>query len=50
MERWTVQGGIPIEELIDPADNDRLHMSDWATNCMSQALFGAIAGALDATA
>ena len=45
-----VQGGIPIDELIDPTDGDRLHMSDWATNCMTQALFGAIAGALDAAA
>lgn len=50
MERWVVQGGIPIDELIDPTDRDRLHMSDWATNCMSQALFGAIAGGLDAVA
>ena len=50
MERWVVQGGIPIDELIDPTDGDRLHMSDWATNCMSQALSGAIAGALDAVA
>jgi hypothetical protein len=50
MERWVVQGGVPIDELIDPTDGDRLHMSDWATNCMSQALFGAIAGGLDAVA
>ncbi|MGZ3361810.1 MAG: SGNH/GDSL hydrolase family protein [Xanthobacteraceae bacterium] len=50
MERWVVQDGIPIEELIDPTDGERLHMSDWATNCMSQALFGAIAGGLDAVA
>ena len=50
MERWVVQGGIPIEELIDPTDGDRLHMSDWATNCVSQALFGAIVGAPEAVA
>ena len=50
MERWCVQGGIPIDELIDPTDGDRLHMSDWATNCITQALYGAIVGALDATA
>ena len=50
MERWCVQGGIPIDELIDPTDNDRLHMSDWATNCMTQSLYGAISGALDASA
>ena len=34
MERWGVQDGIPIDELIDPTDNDRLHMSEWATNCV----------------
>ncbi len=50
MERWCVQGGIPIDELIDPTDGDRLHMSDWATNCMSYALYAAIVGALDAAA
>jgi hypothetical protein len=50
MERWVVEDGVPIDELIDPTDGDRLHMSDWATNCMSQALFGAIAGGLDAVA
>ncbi len=50
MERWVVQDGIPIDELIDPTDGDRLHMSEWATNCMSQALSGAIAGVLDAAA
>jgi hypothetical protein len=48
MERWIVQDGTSIEDLIDPTDGDRLHMSEWATNCMSQALFGAIAGVLDA--
>jgi acyl-CoA thioesterase I len=45
MQRWCVQGGIPIDELIDPTDGDRLHMSDWATNCMTQALYGAIVDA-----
>jgi hypothetical protein len=50
MERWVVEGGIPIDELIDPTDGDRLHMSEWATNCVSQALSGAITGALDAVA
>ncbi len=50
MKRWCVEGGIPIDELIDPTDGDRLHMSEWATNCMSQALYRAITGALAATA
>jgi hypothetical protein len=42
MKRWFVDGHVPMSELIDPVDNDKLHMSDWATNCMTQALFGAI--------
>ena len=50
MRRWCVQGGIPIEELIDPTDGDQLHMSDWATNCATRALDGALAGALAAAA
>jgi len=45
MECWCVQDGIPIDELIDPTDNDRLHMSEWATGCVTEALYGAIAGA-----
>ena len=50
MKRWCLNGGIPIEELIDPIDPDHLHMSDWATNCVTQALFGAIVGAPGPTA
>jgi lysophospholipase L1-like esterase len=50
MRRWCVDGGIPIAELIDPTDQTQLHMSDWATNCATQALYGAIKGALAATA
>jgi hypothetical protein len=45
MRRWCLQGGIPIAELIDPTDDNQLHMSDWATNCVTQALFGAIVDA-----
>ena len=49
MRRWCLEGGIPIEELIDPTDGDHLHMSDWAANCITQALFGAIVAAAAAT-
>lgn len=42
MQRWCLQDGIPIEELVDPEDNDKLHMSDWATGCVTKALFEAI--------
>jgi hypothetical protein len=44
MRRW-VKDKIPIASLVDPADPDKLHMSDWATNCVTQALDGAIKGA-----
>ena len=45
MQHWCLEGGIPIEQLSDPDDTSQLHMSDWATNCVTQALFGAISGA-----
>jgi acyl-CoA thioesterase-1 len=40
MRRW--QDVIPMRELIDPTDSDELHMSDWATKCVTQALYDAI--------
>jgi acyl-CoA thioesterase I len=40
MRRW-VDDKIPIEELEDGADA-HLHTSDWATNCVTRALAGAI--------
>jgi acyl-CoA thioesterase-1 len=43
MERWYDNGnGIPMTELVDPIDPDHLHMSDWCTGCVSQALCDAI--------
>lgn len=44
MRRW-VDDFIPIEDLIDPADGSRLHMSDWCTNCVTQVLDIAMASA-----
>jgi acyl-CoA thioesterase-1 len=49
MRRW-VEDGIPIADLVDPTDTDKLHMSDWAANCVTQALDGAIKGAPQPTA
>lgn len=46
MQRW-VQDKIPIEELDDGADA-KLHTSDWATNCVTAALFQAIKQVLEA--
>jgi acyl-CoA thioesterase-1 len=48
MQRWCEQG-IKIEDLIDAEDTTDLHMSDWATICVTKALDGAIADALDLT-
>lgn len=42
MRRWCLADGIPIAQLVDPTDPTQLHMSDWATNGASAALFGAI--------
>jgi len=46
MRRW-VQGGIPIEKLDDHAQTE-LHTSDWATDRIAKALFGAIRRRVDA--
>jgi len=49
MRRW-IEDGIPIANLVDPTDPDKLHMSDCATNSVTQVLFKSIAGALGPTA
>jgi hypothetical protein len=46
MRRWN-DDKIQIEELDD---GSQLHTSDWATNCITLALDGAIAGAPTVTA
>jgi acyl-CoA thioesterase-1 len=46
MQRW-VDDKIPIEELDDGADT-QLHTSDWATNCITQALTSSIERAVKA--
>ena len=43
MERWRTHDGIAMDMLIS---SDRLHQTDYATNCVTQALDGAIAAAL----
>jgi acyl-CoA thioesterase I len=49
--RWALMGqwvkdGMQVADLTDPEDTSaHLHMSEWATNCVTQALYGAIAGA-----
>jgi hypothetical protein len=40
MEHW--QKTIPMREFIDPADRAVLHLSDWATRNLTEALFNQI--------
>jgi acyl-CoA thioesterase-1 len=47
MERWVTRDGIPIEKLVRAGDQDRLHMSDCATDLMTAALFQAIKQSLE---
>ena len=43
MKKWVDDGVATIADLTDPLDtNDHLHMSEWATACVSRALVGAI--------
>jgi hypothetical protein len=47
MRHWAVYDRVELDQMVDPTDLDRLHQNDWATDCLSKALCGAI---LDATA
>jgi len=43
MEKWVNDRVATPLDLTDPADtSDHLHMSEWATDCVSKALFGTI--------
>jgi acyl-CoA thioesterase I len=39
---------VPMEELVRKGDQLKLHMSDWATNCVTAALFRSIRRAVEA--
>jgi acyl-CoA thioesterase I len=43
MERWCVGGGLSPADLVNPMDGSKLHMSEWATQCVTTALDRAIA-------
>ena len=47
MKRWCVEDNVPLGAMDDGGE---LHMSDWATGCVTQALDGAIAAAPLSTA
>ncbi len=46
MEHW--KNTIAMRELIDPADTDVLHLSDWATRNVTEVLFNQIKQAIAA--
>jgi acyl-CoA thioesterase I len=48
MQHWVDVDQIPMEELVRPGDPDRLHTSEWATGCVSAALFEQINAKLKA--
>ena len=48
MRHWVIQDGIPITDLVRAGDNKHLHESDWATNCVTRALFEQIKARLQA--
>jgi acyl-CoA thioesterase I len=50
MQHWNLVDGIAMEDLIRRDDPNHLHMSDWATNFVTQALYEAIINAPSATA
>lgn len=46
MKKWVDDGFATIPDLTDPLDDhDHLHMSEWATDCVSKAFFRTIVGA-----
>jgi hypothetical protein len=47
MQYWVDHDKIPIVELVREGDPNKLHMSDCATDCVTQALFGAIEQAVE---
>ena len=49
MVQW-VKDGVTVADMTDPQDTSELHMSEWATDCVTRSLAGAIAGALPAIA
>jgi hypothetical protein len=50
MKRWVIEDGISIADLVRAEDPNKLHVSDWAANCLTRALFGQIKARLQAEA
>ena len=48
MRHWVIQDGIPIADVVREGDPAKLHESEWATDCVTRALFGQIKARLQA--
>lgn len=48
MRHWVEQDHIPLQELVRQSDPLKLHMSEWATGCVSAALFQSIKQVVEA--
>jgi acyl-CoA thioesterase-1 len=42
MRYWVIHDGLSIEDLVRQGDELRLHMSEFATNCVTTALFRSV--------
>jgi hypothetical protein len=48
MRHWVIQDGISIADLVREGDGAKLHESEWATGCVTRALFEQIMARLQA--
>src|SRR5882672_8182441 len=46
MRRWNIEDNVPLETMVDPDDDTRLHQSDWSTGALSRALTWAVVEAV----
>jgi hypothetical protein len=42
MRHWHIHNNVPLADMIDPSDPDKLHQNDWSTMQVSKALRTAI--------
>jgi hypothetical protein len=50
MRHWHIHNNVPLADMIDPDDPDKLHQNDWSTMQVSKALLTAINKAFQAMA
>lgn len=48
MRHWVDHDHVSIDDLVRAGDEKMLHMSDWATDCVTRALFQSITARLEA--